>query len=450
MIPLLLVASLGCAPSLAPTWTEDIRPLMSSRCTSCHQQGNIGPFALQTYEEVLQWLEPSVQAVEDGVMPPWDAAPVREYRGDPSLTADEIGTLRAWADAGAPYGDESDQAPAQPLALATLEQADVTLQMPLPFPADPDVPDEYRCFAMPWPGESAWVDGFEAVPGNLGMVHHLVAFVVPPWLAETADGFAADDGRPGYPCFGGASMDGWEPADLTETFVASIAGTWVPGATADDHPGSGQWIEAGSRIVLQAHYHPSWHPSGAPEGQSDQTTLRFRTVAEVERISAAVAFLDFLWLLAPETMAIPPGEAGVHHAYRASVGQSPGLAVIAPELDPAAPMRLDAVLPHMHRLGTRIEVAYHPEGGPEGSPEPVVEIPEYDFDWQRTYELTQPILLQPEDELSVDCWFDNTEQRRASVGAEPVEPVEVGWGEGTDDEMCVALLRVSQAREEGR
>jgi hypothetical protein len=433
-----LVASLGCAPSLAPTWTADIRPLMSTRCTSCHQQGNIGPFPLQTYEEVVQWLEPSVQAVESGVMPPWDATPAREYLADPSLTDDEIEMLRAWADAGAPYGDEGDSAPAVAQELAALEGADVTLPMPVAYPADPEVPDEYRCFSMPWPGEGAWVDGFEAVPGNLGMVHHLVAFVVPPWLAETADGFASDDGRPGYPCFGGASMDGWEPADITQTFVASIVGTWVPGARPDDHAGSGQWIEAGSRIVLQAHY----HPSDTSVEQSDQTTLHFRTVEEVERVSAAVAFLDFQWLLVPETMRIPPGEADVHHVYRAPVGQSPGLAVIAPELDASAPMRLDAVLPHMHRLGTRIEVQHHSAAGSE----PIVEIPEYDFDWQRTYELAQPVTLQPEDELSVDCWFDNTAERRGAVGADPAQPVEVGWGEGTDDEMCVALLRVSQTR----
>jgi hypothetical protein len=442
MIPLSLVASLGCAPSLAPTWTHDIRPIVSSRCTSCHQEGNIGPFALQTYEEVVQWLEPSVQAVEAGVMPPWDAAPVREYLADPSLTDEEIEALRAWADAGAPYGDEADQAPAVATTQAELDGADVVLEMPEPYPSDPSVPDEYRCFSIPWPGEGAWVDGFEAVPGNLGMVHHLVAFVVPPWLAETADGFTANDGRPGYPCFGGASMDGWEPEDITQTFVASIAGTWVPGAQPDDHAGSGQWIEAGSRIVLQAHY----HPSGTSQGQSDQTTLRFRTVAEVDRVSAAVAFLNFGWLLVPETMRIPPGEAEVHHTYRATVAASPGLAVIAPELDPTAPMRLDSLLPHMHRLGTRIEVAHHHEGGTE----PLVEIPEYDFDWQRTYELADPVTLDPTDELSVDCWYDNTAERRAQVGAEPAEPVEVGWGEGTDDEMCVALLRVSQARgEEG-
>jgi hypothetical protein len=46
----------------------------------------------------------------------------------------------------------------------------------------------------------------------------------------------------------------------------------------------------------------------------------------------------------------------------------------------------------------------------------------------------------------VDCWFDNTLERRLAAGSQPAEPVDVSWGEGTDDEMCIGLVRLSQAR----
>ena len=52
------------------------------------------------------------------MMPPWFADPrYGKFSNDPSLSAEQIKTIAAWADAGAPAGDARD-AP----ALATLER----------------------------------------------------------------------------------------------------------------------------------------------------------------------------------------------------------------------------------------------------------------------------------------------------------------------------------------
>jgi hypothetical protein len=309
--------------------------------------------------------------------------------------------------------------------------------MPTPYTPDQSgTGDDYRCFALPWPDDAdPWITGIEVEPGNLTSVHHVVAFVVPPHLAEIVDGFVSDDGRPGYPCFGGASMDGWEPASLTETFVQSLVGQWAPGSNPIEHRDSGLPIAPGSQVVLQMHYHPS-DPS---DDGTDQTTVHFRTAQTVDRVGASVAWLDMLWILDPMQMRIPAGEAGVEHSYRGPLAMAPGLAALAPELDLQAPVRVDMVMPHMHLLGRSIEVLRHRDGVAET----IVSIPAYDFDWQRIYEPVDPIEVRPTDELEVRCTFDNTFEQRSSTGAAD-ELVDVGWGEGTLDEMCVAILTVSQ------
>ena len=44
-------------------------------------------------------------------------------------------------------------------------------------------PNDYRCFFLQWPQEYTerkYVTGFNAIPGNMRSVHHLVAFLISP------------------------------------------------------------------------------------------------------------------------------------------------------------------------------------------------------------------------------------------------------------------------------
>ena len=85
----------------------------------------------------------------------------------------------------------------------------------------------------------------------------------------------------------------------------------------------------------------------------------------------------------------------------------------------------------MHRLGSSASVEV--QHG-DGSTSPLLTIPEWDFDWQFLFQLAEPVTFSDGDELSVTCTYDN---------AGP-DAVDVNWGEGTNDEMCVANLYISQ------
>ena len=42
----------------APTWYQDVAPIVVSRCGGCHRDGGIAPFALDSYEAAAPWATP--------------------------------------------------------------------------------------------------------------------------------------------------------------------------------------------------------------------------------------------------------------------------------------------------------------------------------------------------------------------------------------------------------
>ena len=136
----------GCAPS--PTWHADVAPIVEGRCVNCHASGGIAPFPLETYDQAYAIREAVAASVASGAMPPWPAGPGDvAFARDPSLTAEQIATITAWVDAGAPEGNPADRGEALPSVASSLSRVDRTLTMPVPY-APTAVPDEYRCFIL--------------------------------------------------------------------------------------------------------------------------------------------------------------------------------------------------------------------------------------------------------------------------------------------------------------
>ncbi len=115
----------------AVTYYEHVKPMLDARCVACHQDGAIGPFALDTYEDAATWSGAAVAAVHAGTMPPWPpAAGCNEYVGARDLTDDEIAMLDAWVEAQTPMGDPAlEGAPYTDLDPG-LTRVDLTLEMP--------------------------------------------------------------------------------------------------------------------------------------------------------------------------------------------------------------------------------------------------------------------------------------------------------------------------------
>src|SRR5579885_1657587 len=88
------------------TFSRDVAPILYQHCVSCHHPNDIAPMSLLTYKEARPWAAAIKEAVLSRKMPPWKADPhYGKWANDPSLTADEVRTITAWADGSKAEGD---------------------------------------------------------------------------------------------------------------------------------------------------------------------------------------------------------------------------------------------------------------------------------------------------------------------------------------------------------
>ena len=66
-------------------------------------------------------------------------------------------------------------------------------------------------------------------------------------------------------------------------------------------------------------------------------------------------------------------------------------------------------------------------------------IPNWDFDLQGFYNLAEYATIQDGDEITLTCTYDNSADN-PNQSSDP--PKDVGWGDGTDDEMCLVFAMV--------
>ena len=78
-----------------------------------------------------------------------------------------------------------------------------------------------------------------------------------------------------------------------------------------------------------------------------------------------------------------------------------------------------------------------------GDEETLLHIPGWDFHWQDVYYLQQPIAAKPGDSLRVTCIHDNSPAAQPMAAGKPQAPRYVIWGEGTNDEMCLGVVLVT-------
>ncbi|MGI9473495.1 MAG: thioredoxin family protein, partial [Rubripirellula sp.] len=55
------------------TFCNQVIRVLRRNCIECHREGEIGPFALEDYDEVVGWADMSLEVIEQGRMPPWHA-----------------------------------------------------------------------------------------------------------------------------------------------------------------------------------------------------------------------------------------------------------------------------------------------------------------------------------------------------------------------------------------
>jgi peroxiredoxin len=395
------------AVTASVTYHRDVLPILQERCQQCHRPGEVGPFSLMSYKQAVNWATDIKDYTQSRKMPPWKPVAGAAFHNDRRMTDKELATLAAWADGGTPEGNPKDAPPPRKFVDGwQLGPPDLVLTVPEEMTVGATGDDLFRCFVLPTNlSEDKYVVALEVRPGNPRVVHHTLNF-----LDHTGQGKNLEDRErkrtkkpnekdsgPGYSVAMGV---GFLPQ-------GNLAG-WAPGQLARELPeGTGYPLPKGSDVIIQVHY----HRTGRVE--KDRTSLGLYFAKKpVER--------PFKGMVIPgRFLMIPAGEAH----FKVSGG-----------IEVRQDCRLYSVMPHMHKLGREIGVTITPPGG---SPTTLVAIKDWDYNWQETYLLKEPIDLKAGTLLHVDAFYDNSASNpdSPSGGKKPVF-----FGEQTTDEMCFVFL----------
>ena len=116
-----------------------------------------------------------------------------------------------------------------------------------------------------------------------------------------------------------------------------------------------------------------------------------------------------------------------------------------------APLPLFSAYPHMHYVGTGIDVAITRANPTAAQPaDECLYSGDWNFDWQRSYLYDQPVATLPTvatgDVIELACSYDNSLRnpfvQRALAEAGLAAPIDVVLGEETLDEMCLSIFGV--------
>ncbi len=356
--------------------------------------------SLLTYEDARRYARQIGVEVSERRMPPWHAAPdLRDYTNDRSLDDAEIDVIQRWVAAGSPRGDNA-LAPPIPTFNDSwqLGEPDLTLTWDSPYQIAAEGDDEYRCFVLdPKFEKDQWVDVVEVIPGNRTVDHHIVIYIDQGGATATR----RDEAEPGegYTCFGGPG------------FQAYMVPGWGPGYLAAATPeGSGYLLEAGSKIVVQMHY----HKNGTAQEDLTRVGLRYarRPPQRVLYHAYALGALGF-------GLRIPAGDP--NHVV---TGRYPITEAIT----------IHSLVAHMHYLGKAMDIW---ATLPDGTRVDLVTVPRFDFYWQTQYALAEPQRLPAGSVVHMEATFDNSPE---SPYQHSNPPREVTFGEQTTDEMAVAVF----------
>jgi hypothetical protein len=443
---LAFAVSFGVKPSSANspekkevTFTKDVAPIFFKNCADCHRPNDIAPMSLLSYKDARPWARSIKEKVTTRQMPPWSADPhFGEFRNNAQLSQSDIDTITAWVDQGAKEGNANDLPP-QPAVVNGWRTGtpDIILSMDKPYEIPAGGPDQYVYFTIPTNlKEDTWIRAAEIKPGNKKVVHHVIAFILPPeqaammkgrigenrassgnsifWQDGTLtrvkmDAAVQDDGcgnANGGSAFGSNSKD--------QGFSGSLLAGYAPGMDADTFgDGYARRIPAGSVVVFQMHYSNFKGALNKPE--TDQTSIGLTlSKAPASQMSK---------------MVVTRGVS--NHFFKLPAGD--------PNHEVTSCMTFDrdsqvvSYMPHMHLRGKdmRYELAY-----PDGRKETLLWVPEFNFNWQTVYKLKDPLTIPKGSKLTVTAHFDNSERNKYNPDPTKV----VRWGDPTYDEMMIGWI----------
>jgi len=400
------------------TYNEHVGAIINENCVVCHREGGIGPMQFENFEQVRPWAPLIQLKVANREMPPYaydHGIGIQDLEGDWRLAQDEIDTIVAWVNQGAPQGDP-DVVPPMP-DLPNPDDWNFAAQFGQPdliIPSSPyDIPANgndlwSKEFVNPGLTEDRCIKAVQVKPRGdaKAVVHHANSDV----YIYDENGELQQDGQ-----LTEYAMGKWGelmPDGVCRTFPANSLVRWdihmFPGGVGATAPGT---IIEDNVVEIGVWFHEEGFED--QEGIYDQDLRLYPLRAGYEN----------------GHLIVPP------HGYTMTQGFH--------SFD--HPVRIDSFQPHGHlRMNAASLEIFDPK---TGRTTPVSQISNWSATWHHShiYDPDVAPLLAPGEVLVVKQWYDNTANN-------PNNPDPDQWvygGSRTGDEMSHAWIAITHLDEEG-
>ncbi|MEM7361001.1 MAG: redoxin domain-containing protein [Pseudomonadota bacterium] len=371
------------------SYADTIVPILQENCMACHVKSGIAPWAMTEYALVKGFAPMMREVLRTKRMPPWHTDPeIGHWQNNKSISIDDKRTLINWIEAGAPRGDGDDPLKKTPTLENSwaLGEPDLIIDIPeFEVPANGVVDYQFPVVKNPL-DRDVWVIAAAIIPGDPKAVHHI--------LAGSSQREVLDE----------------EVSDIFENFIL----TYAPGNESSFMPeGTGVFVPKGGVYQFQMHY----TPYGKKSVDRSRIGLYFADAAPENFLREHV--------LVNTDIRIPANaERHEEHAY----------------FDFWEDAIIYALFPHSHYRGrsSTFELVY-----PDGNKETLLSVPNYDFNWQRTYSLLEPKEVPAGTRMIHRTIYDNSSKNRGN----PDPSSDITWGLQSEEEMLYGSMSFSWAKE---
>jgi hypothetical protein len=411
--------------SHAPTFSQDIAPIVFKNCAPCHRPGEAGPFSLLTYDDVLKKAKTISAVTQSRYMPPWPADPsYSRFLNERVLNEAEIQTIKTWVENGSPPGDLAELPPQPEFPEhSSLGTPDLVVKMRDAFRIPGDNKDRFMVIKIPYEmPEDRHVRAIEFVPGNRKLMHHMNGHIV-QYEDKKKDPFEGPYivDRESVPTLE-ASYDAIHLLNDDRSYPdlhRSVA-NYLPGAVSPaGYPeGIGGWTlkKKGAFLMRDVHYGPS------PIDTEDQSSFNvFFTDKAPTRptLEMQLGTLGISEIIPP--LIIPPN----------TVKTFTTKTVIQEDIS------LLTINPHMHLLGKSFEAF---AATPDGRTIPLIKIPKWDFRWQYFYTFPKMLKIPKGTTIAAIGIYDNTAENPNNPFSPPREIVGTNGSMRVTDEMFQLIV----------
>jgi hypothetical protein len=402
------------APAAVPTFAKDVAPILYKHCVACHRPGEMGPMSLISYTDARPWAKSMRDRVATRSMPPWFADPhYGTFSNDPSLSQNDIDTIVAWVNGGAPQG--SKEMPKLPDAMVAgwqIGTPDVVVEMPEEFQIPASGTINYKTYNVKTSfNEDMWVVAAEVRPEDRAHVHHAVVTVIEPGGNKPLGALEVTP----------LAQDNQKGTVLTQAEIDARLKTERGRSASTEHRLAGYAVGEGPRVI------PGGYAKRVPAGSTLSFSMHYTTNGTPGKDRTKIGLIlaktpptaeMYMGLINNGLFEIPPGDSNTKVESEGTLLQD---------------IKVWGIHPHMHVRGKDMTyTAIYPDGRREI----LLSVPRYRFDWQLDYYLAEPKPLPKGTKILVTAHYDNSPANKDN----PDPTATVHYGDQTWDEMMAGYF----------